>query len=65
VPRDVVISRYANLGAARESWTAPCYILDADFADVMSPDEDPMPFDGNPHPLPGLLVPNNNLFVIP
>jgi hypothetical protein len=31
VPRDVVISRYANLGAARESLTAPCYILDAVF----------------------------------
>jgi hypothetical protein len=65
VPRDVVISRYANLGGARESWTAPCYILDADFADVMPPDEDPMPFDGNPHPMPGMLVPNNNLFVLP
>jgi hypothetical protein len=45
LPRDVVISRYANLGAARGSWTAPCHILDADFADVMPPDEDPMPFD--------------------
>jgi hypothetical protein len=65
VPRDVVISRYANLGGARESWTAPCYILDADIADVMPPDEDPMPFDGNPHPMPGMLVPNNNLFVLP
>jgi hypothetical protein len=31
----------------------------------MPPDEDPMPFDGNPHPLPGMLVPNNNLFVLP
>jgi hypothetical protein len=65
VPRDIVISRYANLGAARESWTVPCYILDADFADVMPPDEDPMPFDGNPHALPGMLIPNNNLFVLP
>jgi hypothetical protein len=65
VPRDVVINRYANLGAARESWTSPCYILDANFADVMPPDEDPMPFDGNPHPLPGMLVPNSNLFVLP
>jgi hypothetical protein len=65
VPRDVVFGRYANLGAARESWTAPCYVLNAVFADVMPPDEDPMPFDGNPHPLPGQLQPNNNQFVMP
>jgi hypothetical protein len=65
VPRDVVFGRYANLGAARESWTAPCYILNGVFADIVAPDEDPMPFDGNPHPLPGQLLPNNNLFVLP
>jgi hypothetical protein len=49
----------------RESWTAPCYILDDVFTDVLSPDEDPMPFNGNHHPLPGQLVPNENLFVMP
>jgi hypothetical protein len=65
VPRDVVFGRYANLGAARESWTAPCYVLNAIFADVLPPDEDPMPFNGNPHPLPGQLQLNNNQFVMP
>jgi hypothetical protein len=63
--RDVVFGRYANIGAARESWTAPCYVLNAAFADVIPLDEDPMPFDGNPHPLPGNLIPNNNMFVLP
>jgi hypothetical protein len=65
VPRDVVFGRYANLGAARESWTAPCYVLNDAFADIMAPDEDRMPFDGNPHPLPGQLLPKNNLLVMP
>jgi hypothetical protein len=65
VPRYVVFGRFANLGAARESWTAPCYILNAVFADIVVPDEDTMPFDGNPHPLPGQLLPNNNLLVMP
>jgi hypothetical protein len=65
VPRDVVFGWYANLGVARESWTAPCYVLNGVFANIVAPDEDPMPFDGNPHPLPGQLLPNNNLLVMP
>lgn len=52
-------------GGARVSWTAACYDLGADFADEMSNNEDPMPLDGNPHPLPGDLVPNNLPFVLP
>jgi hypothetical protein len=40
VPRDVVFGRFANLGAARESWTAPCYILNGVFANIVVPDED-------------------------
>ena len=65
VPRDVVFSRYGDLGAVRESWTAACYILTADFAEIMPADEDPMPFDGNPHPMPGGLVQQDNMFVLP
>jgi hypothetical protein len=65
VPRDVVFGRYANIGAARESWTAPCYVLNTAFADIIPLDEDHMPFDGNPHPLPGNLVPINNMLVLP
>ena len=48
-----------------ESWTAPCYILSANFAGVFPPDEDPMPLDGNPHPMPGHLQRNGNMFVLP
>jgi hypothetical protein len=41
------------------------YILTSDFADVIPANEDPMPVDGNPRPLPGALVPDNNMFVLP
>jgi hypothetical protein len=43
VPRDVVFGRFASVGGARESWTAPVFILSADFADALPADEDPMP----------------------
>ena len=65
VPRDVVFSDYAAWGGAKVSWTAPCYILGANFAEQMPQDEDPMPIDGNPHPLPGHLIHEDNLFALP
>jgi hypothetical protein len=65
VPRDVVYGKYASVGGTRESWTAPLFILSADFADMFPPDEDQMPLDGNPHPMPGNLQPNQHLFVPP
>ncbi|KAM0846425.1 hypothetical protein ACQ4PT_055676 [Festuca glaucescens] len=65
VPRDIVFRNYANLGNAKESWTAPCYILTAGFADIFPADEDQMPPDGNPHPLPGNLLIDHNNFVLP
>ena len=40
------------------SWSAGCYILSGEFSGAMIPaDEDPMPLNGNPHPLPGAEVP--------
>ena len=40
------------------SWTAAIYILTANFADVvLLADEDVMPLDGNPHPMPGHIPP--------
>jgi hypothetical protein len=39
--------------------------LTADFADVLPPDEDQMPANGNPHPLPGNLQHDFNNFVVP
>ncbi|KAM0902673.1 hypothetical protein ACQ4PT_019159 [Festuca glaucescens] len=65
VPRDIVFSNYANIGDVKETWTAPCYVLGADFADVLPADEDQMPLDGNPHPLPGNMVVDNNMMVLP
>jgi hypothetical protein len=66
VPRDVVFGKFASVGGAKESWTAPVYILTADFADALPADEDQMPPDGNPHPFPGELQQhNNNMFVNP
>jgi len=65
VPRDVVFSDYAAWGGAIVSWSAPCYILGANFAEQMPEDEDPMPIDGNPHPLPGHLIHEDNLFALP
>ena len=60
VPRDVVYHEYGDFGAIRVSWTTPVYVLSADFADVLPVSEDPMPFDGNPHPLPGQMHLNNH-----
>jgi hypothetical protein len=65
VPRDVVFGKFATVGGVKESWTAPVYILTAEFAEALPADEDQMPPDGNPHPFPGELQANNNLFVNP
>jgi hypothetical protein len=48
-----------------KSYIVVCYVLTADFADAMPADEDRMPTDGNPHPLPGNLQQTMNNFVIP
>jgi hypothetical protein len=39
--------------------------LTADFAEEIPADEDQMPPDGNPHPLPGHILQNLNMFVMP
>ena len=65
VPHDVVFQRFSDLGSMVESWTAPCYILSAQFTDVFPPDEDPMPLDGNPHPMPGHMQHNGDMFANP
>jgi hypothetical protein len=65
VPHDVVFGRFSTVRGAKESWTAPVYILTAEFPEALPADEDQMPPDGNPHPFPGELQPNNNIFVNP
>ena len=64
VPRDVVYREYTNFGGARISWTAPVYILSVAFADILPTDEYPMPFDGNPNPLPGDMQFDNQNWVM-
>lgn len=39
------------------SWTVPLYILGANFVEQMSQDEDRVPMNGNPHPLPRVPFP--------
>jgi hypothetical protein len=65
VPRDIVFGKYSSIGGVRKSWTVALYILTADFADELPADEDQMPPDGNPHPLPGHILQNLNMFVLP
>jgi hypothetical protein len=60
--RQPLVGRFTRI---RRSWTAPVYIRTFDFADVIPANEDPMPVDGNPHPLLGALVSDNNMFVLP
>jgi hypothetical protein len=65
VPRDVVFGRFASVGAMKDTWIVPLFILTAEFAEELPADEDPMPPDGNPHPMPGNLQQMNNMFVPP
>ena len=66
VPRSVAFREFANWGGTLVSWTAGCYILDGDFAEAMIPaDEDPMPLDGNPHPMPGANAPPQPFWAMP
>ena len=65
VPRSVTYREFADFGGVRISWSAPVYILSTDFADILPADEDPMPFNGNPHPLPGNMQFNNHNWVLP
>jgi hypothetical protein len=60
-----VFRKFATVGGAKESWTAPVYILTVEFAEALPADEDQMPPDGNPHTFQGELQPNNNIFVNP
>lgn len=51
IPRSVVVSRGSQLGGNGESWSAPIYIIGGQFLDDFPGEENPVPADGNPHPL--------------
>lgn len=57
--------QFANIGGAMASWTAAWYILTSAFAEQLPADEDMMPLDGNPHPMPGELQPAENFWALP
>lgn len=61
VPRSVVISQGTVLGGNGQSWTAAVYILDGQFPDAFPNDEDPVPANGNPHPIQAVPVVNPNV----
>lgn len=65
VPRSISFSEYSAWGGAKVSWSAPVYILGTAAAEILPNDEDPMPLNGNPHPLPGHLVHDNLQFALP
>jgi len=60
VPRSLIVSRGTMIGGMGRSWTVPVYILNGHFPDHFPADEDPVPFDGEPHPEhpPVVLGPN-------
>ncbi|CAN6171614.1 unnamed protein product [Urochloa humidicola] len=53
VPRSVVVSQGSVNGGFGRSWSVPVYILDGHFPDAFPGNEDPVPEDGNPHPVHG------------
>ena len=50
VPHSLVVSRGTTIGGAGRSWSVPVYILEGEFPNAFPADEDPVPFDGEPHP---------------
>lgn len=59
VPHSVVISRGTTMGGNGRSWSVPTYILGGHFPDGFPGDEDPIPADGNPHPMHGVPLAGN------
>lgn len=50
VPRSLVVSRGSVMGGIGRSWSVPVYLLNGNFPDEFQREEDPVPFDGEPHP---------------
>ncbi|CAN6199417.1 unnamed protein product [Urochloa humidicola] len=59
VPKSVVVFQGTFLGGNGRSWSVPVFILGGHFPDAFPPDEDPVPVDGNPHPVQGQVNEGN------
>ncbi|RLN03558.1 hypothetical protein C2845_PM13G06880 [Panicum miliaceum] len=53
VPRSVIVSQGTMLGGNGRSWSVQVFILGGNFPDGFPGDEDPVPANGNPHPVHG------------
>jgi len=51
VPRSLNVSQGTTLGGTGRSWSVLVFILDGHFLDAFPAEEDPVPANGNPHPL--------------
>lgn len=60
IPRSVIVCKSAAVGGAGQSWTVPVFVLNSQNNDQLPGDEDPVPEEGNPHPLPGVLPDQQN-----
>jgi len=49
VLRSISVSQGSLVGGMGRSWYVPVFILNGHFPDDFPPEEDPVPFDGNPH----------------
>lgn len=52
IPRSVIVCKPRLVGGAGQSWLVPVFVLNSQNNDQLPADEDPIPQDGNPHPLP-------------
>lgn len=55
VVRSISVSQGSLVGGMGRSWSVPVFILNGHFPDDFPPEEDPVPFDGNPHPAHDLV----------
>jgi hypothetical protein len=51
IPRSIVISERGTVADGGHSWTVLVFVLDSNPNDVLLGDEDPIPPNGNPHPV--------------
>lgn len=57
IPRSLIICLGTQIGAGARSWAVPVYVLNSQLNDEQDADEDPIPPDGNPHPVNGPFFP--------